>query len=297
MNILLTEPKDIHPEAVSLLKNAGHSIFLEGGNYYPDTIDVLLIRTYTFVDEAYLSQFPQVKFILRAGVGLENVDMRLCKEKKIVVFNSPGSNARAVAEYVLTTILLLLRKFNHQSKNLEIGKWRDRKLMGSELTNQTIGFIGCGAVVRALLKLLSGFPDLTYIGYDPYLSNEQLHELGIKKVDLPSLLHDSDIISLHLPLTAETRNLLSMKEITTMKKTAYLINSARGGIINETDLIKTLQSNTISGAALDVFDSEPNIRKELRNCPNLVLTPHVAGMSAQADRAMSVEVVERFISL
>ncbi|MEK9178871.1 MAG: NAD(P)-dependent oxidoreductase [Patescibacteria group bacterium] len=297
MKILLTEPKEIHTDAVKLLKEAGHSIYLGTDTFDSKDIEVIFIRTYTLVTLEFLNKFPALKYILRAGVGLDGIDLAECKKRSITVLNSPGANANAVAEFVVATTIMLLRNASIQSNELKNGKWRNRQFIGSELKGKTIGFVGCGAIAKSIIEKLKGFSIGSIVGYDPYLSSEQLSEFNVRKVSLEELLKVSDIVSLHLPLTDETKDLISTKELQMMEKTSYLINTSRGGIANESDLVSALENGTIAGAALDVFENEPTISKKLLASSKLLLTPHVAGFTREADRSIAVDVVNRFLTL
>lgn len=297
MNILITEPKEIHSDAVELLKNVGHSVFLEPEEYDPNNVEVVFIRTYTSVSAEFLSKFPNLKYILRAGVGLDGIDLAECKKRSITVLNSPGANANAVAEFVVATMIMLLRNTPIQPDRLKKGLWRDRQFMGKELKGKVIGFVGCGAIAKSVIEKLKGFSIGTVYGYDPYLTFDELSPFGINKTSLEKLLEMSDIVSLHLPLTDKTKNLISLKELQLMKKSSYIINTSRGGIVNETDLIAALDKKIIAGAALDVFENEPQISQQLIANGHLLLTPHIAGYTEEADRAIAVDVVNRFLAL
>lgn len=295
MNILVTEPKEIHREAIELLKQHSHTVITDESKADPSNIEALFIRTYTKVDGAYLDRFPAVKYILRSGVGLDNIDVTEAKNRGIAVINSPGSNANAVAEFAVGLIIALMRNVLPQVDRLKNGDWRDASLQGSEIPGKTVGLIGCGAIGRLIVQKMSGFGIASTLGYDPFLDKETLAKNSIEKCELADLISRADIVSLHLPLTPETRGLISMKELKTMKRTAYLINTSRGGIVNETDLIQALRKGIIAGAALDVFENEPEINMDLTGLDNLIATPHIAAFTAEADRNMSVQAVENFL--
>ncbi|KKR32848.1 MAG: D-3-phosphoglycerate dehydrogenase [Candidatus Gottesmanbacteria bacterium GW2011_GWC2_39_8] len=294
MKLLLFEKNEIHPEAIKLLKQNGIDVMEIIPNQ--SEIDAVFIRTYTKINSDFLDIYPNLKFIIRAGVGLDNIDSEECKKKNIRVFNSPGSNSNAVAELVISYILMLLRKMPRQINSLKQGKWRDKEFMGEELKNKIVGLVGCGAIGKLIAKKLENFGVGKFVGFDPFLSEEGLKENNIRKVELEELIKISDIITLHLPLTQETKNLISEKQFSLMKKNAFLINTSRGGIVNEKDLIKTLKEGKISGAALDVFENEPNMNKELLEIENLIATPHIGAYTHEADRAMSVEAVKNFLN-
>jgi len=296
MKILLPEITEINQQALELLRKNGHQLFSSTKQIPAAEIEVLFIRTYTRADKKYLDLFPKLKYLLRAGVGLDNIDLEECKKRNIIVFNAPGSNANAVAEFVIGIILVLLRNIINQAEKIKKNSWRSKIWQGNEIVGKTLGLVGCGAIGKLLAQKLGNFGLKSILGYDPYLDEKTLAKNGITKTDLKTLISSSDIISLHLPLTEQTRNLIGLKEIRTMKKTTLLINTSRGGIINETELIKALKNNLIRGAALDVFETEPNVRKSLLVLKNLVATPHIAGYTREADFQMAILPVNRFLT-
>lgn len=293
----MTEPKEIHTDALRLLEKHGHTVITDESAADKDSVEALFIRTYTHVDADYLAVFPKVSYILRAGVGLDNIDTAEAEKRNITIVNAPGSNANAVAEFAVGLIIALARNLLPQTTRLKAGEWRNTALMGSEIGGKIIGLVGCGAIGRLIVTKLSGFGIGGVLGYDPYLDKEAMAGLGIEKCELADLISRADIISLHLPLTPETRGLISMKELKTMKKSAYLINTSRGGIVHETDLIQALKQKIIAGAALDVFENEPHINMNLTEIDTLIATPHIAAFTAEADRNMSMVAAERFLAM
>ncbi len=298
MNIFIVEKNEINKSAVELLKREGHVIFFDiTDQKLAGEIEALFIRTYTNITTDYLDSFPQLRYIIRAGVGLDNIDLEECKKRNIQVFNAPGSNANAVAEFVISMMINLKHNtFLQQSRILE-KEWRDPKEKGSEMKGGVIGLVGCGAIGRLIAHKLQTFEIGEVIGFDPYLDEENLKKNHIRKVDLSELYQRSDIISLHVPLTDETRNMISEKEFKQMKKTAYLINTSRGGIINEIDLVGAVEKGMIAGAALDVFEDEPRVREELLHNPRIVKTPHIAGYTNEADESMATEAAKNFLKM
>ncbi len=297
MIVYFTEPKETHIIAMTLLKQSGHTVILNLKKHSPDKIDAICIRTYTQVTKKYLDKFPNLKYILRVGVGLDNIDLDECKKRNITVINAPGSNANAVAEYVIGVMIMGFRDINLQSNRLRKKQWRDKSHIGSEIKNKTIGIVGCGAIGKLIAKKLQNFEVKKIWGYDPYLNKEQMKSTFIDKTELDHLLKVSDVITLHMPLTLETKNMISYKTFKTMKPEAMIINAARGGIINELDLIRALREKLIKAAALDVYDTEPVVRMELLNFDNLIATPHIAGFTQEADAEMSRMPVQRFLDI
>ncbi len=295
MNIYVTEPNETSLTAIELLKNAGHTIITD--NPEKSTIDVLLIRTYTNANKDYLHQFPNIRYLLRIGVGMDNIDLEECKMRNITVINAPGSNSNAVAEYVIGVMIMGLRYIIAQSDELQNKGWRQKKWIGSEIKNKTIGIVGCGAIGKLIAKKLQSFEIKNVLGYDPFLTLEQMKEHTIEKSELDNLFRNADIITLHLPLTEQTKNLVTYNTFKTMKRNAVLINAARGGIVNEDDLIKALSEKLIKAAALDVFENEPQIKNAMLDLENIVLTPHIAGYTEESDEEMALIPVRKFLEL
>jgi D-3-phosphoglycerate dehydrogenase len=298
MNIAVFEQSSLHPDALNLLRQSGHTLIpvtSDNLKLNPE-IECLFIQTYTQVDKQLLHYFPQVKYVLRSGVGLDNVDVAYCKTKGIQVFNSPGSNANAVVEYVLGTMFHTLRQVDVQRQLLNQGQWRASQYLGRELKNQTVGIVGCGAIGQLLAKNLKNLGVKSILGFDPFKTAEDWQEIDAQPVSWTELISNADIISLHMPLTVETRGLIGLSELRQMKPSAYVINTARGGILNEDDLIIALERNWIAGAVLDVFETEPQVKDRLLKMNTILATPHIAGYTKEAQRAMAVQVAERFLA-
>lgn len=288
--ILVTEAQEIAPEAILMLQANGYEVIDSLKNADAKKIDGLFIRTYTKVTPDYLDQFPGLQFILRAGVGTDNIDLQECKAREIQVFNSPGSNASAVAEYVLAMMLMLLKRIPQQIEQIKNNQWRDVDSMGTDLQGKVIGLVGCGAIGKSLANKLQPF-GVSLLGYDPYLDSETLQKYAIKKCNLQDLLKNADLISLQLPLSLETTEMFGKKEFIQMKKGSILINVSRGELIKEDELLWALKNRIIAGAALDVVSNEPSINKELLNVPNLIVTPHIAGFTKEANIQMATGAV------
>ncbi len=295
MKILLTEPQEISESSLELLRSAGHQVVSNHDRIPDSTIGGLFIRTYTKVTSGYLDKFPAVTTIIRAGTGLDNIDLIECSKRGIEVFSSPGANSTSVAEHALSMMLMVLKNTRSHLANLKQNIWRDRTLLGHELHGKTIGLIGCGAVGQKLAKLLGPF-DVQLLGYDKYVSPVAMSALSIIPTALSDLLACSDIISIHVPLTNETNNILSSREFSLMQKSAYLINVSRGEVVNESALIKALSTHQINGAAIDVVVGEPSPNPRLLALSNLILTPHIAGFTHEADASIAVEAVNNFLA-
>jgi D-3-phosphoglycerate dehydrogenase len=295
IKIYIPRIKDIHKSAIYLVEKAGCKIVKGKIPSNTQGIDALLVRTYTSVDKNYLEKFPNLKYVLRAGVGMDNIDLEECDRRNIQVFNSPLSNSQSVAEFTVALIILLLRNFPSQAKRARNGKWRSKATIGKELCEVTIGLIGCGAIGQKVAKMLLNMGCEEVLGYDPFLSRQALKKIGIKKVQLHSLLKRSDLASLHLPLNRKTKNLIGHNELKLLGSRSYLVNTSRGGVVNEDGLITALRKNVIAGAALDVFQEEPKIKQAFFELENVIITPHIAALTKNADERMSRIVVENFL--
>lgn len=299
MIVFVTEPDEIDSQALALLRQGGHELITDKGQVESraQEIEVLFVRTYTQVTKELLAIYPKLAYVLRAGVGLDNIDTAECKARGIQVINSPGANANAVAEYVVATALVGLRKMPQQEALLRSGQWRNREYMGSEIKNKTLGLVGCGNVGKLVAQKLSSFGLKEIVGYDPYLTEAQFADAGIRKAELAEVITSADILSLHVPLVPETRHLIGTKEFAAMKRGALLINAARGGVVDEPALVKAVASGQLSGAALDVFETEPHVLPELLSLPGVVLTPHIGGYTYEADREVSLAPARELVRL
>jgi (S)-sulfolactate dehydrogenase len=258
--------------------------------------EALIVRNRTQVRPDLLESAPALKVVGRLGVGLDNIDQDACAARGIKVIPATGANALAVAEYVICTAMMLLRGAYLSSGQVAAGEWpRPALSKGRELAGKTLGLAGFGGIGR-LAAELAGTLGMETLAYDPYLTAHDpvLAATETRLVDLEGLLAESDVISLHMPLTAETRNLFDAGRIAAMRKGAVLINSARGGIIDEAALAQALREGHLAGAALDVFEHEPLAAgSALAGIPNLVLTPHIAGVTEESNARVSRLIAER----
>jgi (S)-sulfolactate dehydrogenase len=258
--------------------------------------DALIVRNRTRVDPEVLAAGAQLKAVGRLGVGLDNIDVPACEKRGIKVLPATGANARAVAEYVIASALMLLRGAYHDSAQVAGGSWpRNALSNGREVNERTLGVVGFGGIGRLTARLAQGL-DMRVAAYDPMLdaANAVWKETGVKPLALDALLARADVVTLHIPLTEATRNLFDAARIASMKDGAILINTARGGVVDEAALAQALKSGKLGGAAIDVFDTEPlPAQNPLANVPNLILTPHIAGLSEEANTRVSDMVAQR----
>lgn len=239
------------------------------------------------VDEALLSALPDLKVICKMGTGIDKVDLDALKQRKIVFTHTPGVNKRSVSELVLGLIFTLLRHLSTVHANLKQGQWQ--QIRGANLTGKTVGIIGFGAIGRDLTVLLKAF-DCQCIVYD--VNPCEALPSYVSQADLNTLLSASDIISLHIPFTQDHYHFLGANELQRMKKNAILINTARGGLVDEKALYDVLKNKKIGGAAFDVFENEPHIFPGLLNLDNFFATSHIAGSTEEAILAMGLQAIE-----
>ena len=302
--IVITEFMD--EDAVESLR-ARYSV-----HYHPDLVDrpqqlqellpharALIVRNHTQVDARLLAHAPRLETIGRLGVGLDNIDLETCRERGIAVHPATGANARAVAEYVVTTALLALRGAYGSSAEVSSGRWPRTSLSaGREAGGKTLGLVGFGNIGRLTARLARAL-DLRVVAYDPaYPECAPLwSEHGVSALGLASLLERSDVVSLHLPLTAGTRKLFGQENLARMKHGAILINTARGGIVDEAALADALRSGHLGGAVIDVFEQEPlQAGAPLAGLPGVWLTPHIAGLTSEANVRVSALIAQCVIA-
>lgn len=251
--------------------------------------DALLVRSATKVTKDIISSAQKLKIIGRAGVGLDNVDIEAASKKGIIVVNTPGGNTISTAEHTFSMMLALSRNIPQADQSTKKGEWERKKFMGVELYGKTLGIAGLGRIGTEVARRGLSF-EMKVIAYDPYLSTEKSKELGIEPVDLKALCKRSDYITVHTPLTDETRHMISDKEFAVMKKGVRVINCARGGIIDEEALIKAIESGRCAGAALDVFEDEPPKSARLLKLEKVVLTPHLGASTEEAQVNVAIDI-------
>jgi D-3-phosphoglycerate dehydrogenase len=271
-------------------KTTREELLNEVGNY-----DVLIVRSGTKVDKDVIDRGKNLKIIARAGVGLDTIDVDYATEKGIIVMNSPTGNIVSTAEHTLAMIFSLARKIPFAHLSMVQGNWDRKSFRGVELFKKKIGVIGLGKIGSEVAKkcMLLG---MEVMGYDPFISEEKANSLGIRVASLEEIFKEADFITVHVPLTDSTKNLITKKEIEMMKNTVRIINCARGGIINEQDLADALNSGRIAGAAVDVYSKEPpDSSHPLLNAKNCVLTPHLGASTEEAQENVSIEIAESIV--
>jgi len=252
--------------------------------------DALIVRNRTQVDGAVLEAAPRLRAVGRLGVGLDNIDMAACAARGVPVFPATGANTLSVAEYVITAALMLRRGAYAANTAMMAGQWPRNALMGAEVSGAVMGLLGYGQIARAVAGRARAM-GMQIVAHDPMLPLGDPAWEGAERLELAELLARADVLSLHVPLTDTTRGLLGREALGKVKPGAVLINTARGGIIDVAALAEALKSGALGGAALDVFDAEPltaEAAQVFEGVPNLILTPHIAGVTQEANRRVSV---------
>jgi D-3-phosphoglycerate dehydrogenase / 2-oxoglutarate reductase len=251
--------------------------------------DALVVRSAVQVDDALLEHAPKLRVVGRAGVGVDNIDADSATRRGIVVMNTPGANAVAVAELTIGLMLALARKLPAANTGMHAGKWDKKNLQGAELRGKTLGILGLGRVGLEVARRARGF-GLEIIGSDPFVSAAVARENGITLVNVEQLLAKSDYLTLHVGLTPQTAGIINAKSIATMKKGVRIINCARGELVEDTALVAALKDGQVAGAALDVFTVEPPKDSPYAGLDNVILTPHIAGSTAEAQEAVGIQI-------
>ncbi|MCP2030493.1 D-3-phosphoglycerate dehydrogenase [Okibacterium sp. HSC-33S16] len=251
----------------------------------------VLVRSATKVDEEAIAAAPNLKVIARAGVGLDNVDIKAATTAGVMVVNAPTSNIISAAELTVGHILSLARHIPQAHNALAASQWKRSKYTGTELYEKTIGIIGLGRIGALITARLQAF-GTNVIAYDPYVTSARAQQLGVQLVTLDELLAQADFITIHMPKTPETTGMISTEQLGLMKSSAYIVNVARGGLIDEDALYDALVSGTIAGAGLDVFVSEPPTDEKLLSLPNIIVTPHLGASTEEAQEKAGVSVAK-----
>ena len=294
INILITE--FIDPKALKILSKDFNVIYKkdiwENSDYLIREINKfegIIVRNKTNLNQSILEKAENLKYIGRLGVGLDNIDTEYCKKNNIFVQPATGMNADSVAEYVISSSLSLLKKTKLINEKTQSGQWPRTSITTNELKGKILGLIGFGDIAKKVLKLINAF-EVTTIAFDPFITSQEMEEHNVKKVTFENILSLADIISIHVPLNNETKYLFDKKTFQKMNNKPIIINSSRGGIINETDILEAYKNNYISGFALDVYEHEPVNKiflKNITNDMNCILSPHIAGVTEESNTRVS----------
>lgn len=290
----------LSPAAVQIFKDRGVEV-----DFQPDLgkdkdklaaiigdYDGLAIRSATKVTAKILESATRLKVIGRAGIGIDNVDIPAATAKGVIVMNTPFGNSITTAEHAIAMMFALARQIPAADASTQAGKWEKNRFMGVELTGKILGVIGCGNIGSIVAERALGLK-MRVIAYDPFLSPERALDLGVEKVELEALLERADVITLHTPMTAQTRNILSAEALTKTKKGVRIVNCARGGLVDEAALRMALDQGHVAGAAFDVFVEEPAAANPLFGHPNVVCTPHLGAATTEAQENVALQVAEQ----
>lgn len=287
----------LSPSAVDIFKQHGVEV-----DYLPDVgkdkeklleiiprYDGLAIRSATKVTEKIIEAATNLKVIGRAGIGVDNVDIPAASRKGIVVMNTPFGNSITTAEHAISLMLACARQIPSADASTQAGKWEKSKFMGVEITGKNLGIIGAGNIGKIVIERAQGLK-MRVLAYDPFLSEEKAKEIGVQKVELDELFEKADFITLHVPLTDKTKNIISAEAIAKMKDGVRIVNCARGGLVDEDALAEAIQSGKVAGAAFDVFAEEPATKSPLFGLPNVVCTPHLGASTTEAQENVALQV-------
>ena len=257
-----------------------------------DQYDGLAIRSATKATEKIINAASNLKVIGRAGIGVDNIDRAAASKKGVIVMNTPFGNMITTAEHAIAMMFAVARQIPEASASTHAGKWEKSKFMGVELTGKTLGVIGAGNIGGIVCERALGLK-MKVVAYDPFLSEERAEKLGVQKVELDDLLARADFITLHVPKTEQTNNILNAEAIAKLKPGVRVINCARGGLVDEAALAEALRSGHVAGAAFDVFEVEPATDSPLFKLPNVVCTPHLGAATTEAQENVAVQVAEQ----
>ncbi|GAB4329202.1 MAG: hypothetical protein Kow0037_04140 [Calditrichia bacterium] len=301
MKILISDKTT--PKCAAVLREAGHEVDEKVG-LTPDELkgiigeyDGLIVRSATKVTADILEHARNLKVIGRAGSGVDNIDVAAAHAKGIVVMNTPGGNTNAVVELTLAYMFALARHLYPATQSMKEEKWEKKKLGGTEIAGKTLGILGYGKIGR-LVAEKAALLGMKVLCYDPYVGREIIDEAGVKLVaSLDEMLMEADYISVHVPKTPETIDYIAKPQFEKMKKGVYFINCARGGIVNEADLIWALDEGIVAGAAVDVFVKEPPEDWSLAKHPKVICSPHIGASTKEAQENVGVQIAEQFVEM
>ncbi|NHI83130.1 MAG: 3-phosphoglycerate dehydrogenase [Candidatus Thorarchaeota archaeon] len=257
--------------------------------------DCVIVRSATKVTKEVIDSADNLKLVVRAGVGLDNVDQDAAKAKGVKVMNTPEAPSVSVAEMVIALMFALSRRLTSADSSMKNEQWEKKKLTGTELWQKTLGIIGLGRIGYEAAKRAKAL-EMTVLAYDVLDIDNACKKLGAERTDLETLLRSSDYISVHVPLLPHTQGMIGPKEFDLMKETAYVINTARGGIVDEKALLKALNEGKIAGAALDVFESEPLQDWSIAKHPKVIATPHISSSTSEAQERVGSLTVDKVIA-
>lgn len=288
--ILVPEP--LAPEGLEIL--AAEAEILQQLEDLPRA-EALIVRSGTRVDADLLGRAPQLKVVARAGAGVDNIDLQAATRRGIVVLNAPTATTAAAAEHTLALIFALARRLPWAHASMQRGEWRRQDFVGSELAGKVLGLVGLGRIGQRVARRAAAV-EMRVLAHDPFIAPEVAERLGVQLLPLQEVLARADFVSLHVPLTEGTRGLLGAAELGWMRPAAALVNTARGGLVDEEALLRALDEGRLSAAALDVFAQEPPSHPRLLSHPRLILTPHLAGSTQEAQAEVAREIAHQVLA-
>ncbi len=299
-SVLITD--SVHSVCTEMLQAAGFEARVELGRSPAELLEIAsdvegwIVRSGTHITASMIQAAPELRVIARAGVGVDNVDLEAATHRGVLVINAPAGNTISTAEHTVAMLLAIARQIPRANRSLRSGSWNRKEFSGAELLDKTVGIIGVGKIGQAVADRLGAF-GMRVLGYDPILSPEVARRMGIELVGLEKIFSDSDFITVHTPLNDATRGLLNRESLSLCKKGVGIINCARGGIVDEADLLEALESGQVGGAALDVYSVEPppDALKGLIAHPRVVATPHIAASTGEAQEKVARQVTEQII--
>src|SRR3989442_6138750 len=298
--ILVCDP--IAEDGIAALKRSGAEVDVCTGlkpaelRSAVDGYEALVVRSETRITKDIIAAATNLQVVGRAGVGVDNIDLDAATEKGVVVVNAPTGNTISAAEPAIALMLALSRHIPEANASLRSGKWERGKFVGMEVRSKTLGVVGLGQVGSEVARRARGL-EMRVVVHDPFVSEDRARALGADLVSMPELLKGSDFISIHTTLTEGTKSLVGESELRSMKPTARIINTARGGIVNEAALKKALDEGWIAGAAIDVFETEPVTSHPLFESDKVVVTPHLGASTAEAQERVAVDVAEQILAV
>lgn len=296
MKVLVANP--ISEDGLKMMRDAGHEVDVKTDLTPEELIntvagyEAIVVRSATKVTDKVVEAGKNFKLIVRGGVGIDNIDVKAAEKAGIAVVNTPEASSVSVAEITIGHMLALSRHIALGTSTLKAGKWAKKALRGVEVWKKTLGLIGIGRIGREVAKRTLGL-EMKVVAYDPYV--KEVPGLDVKLVGLDELLSRSDYISLHIPLTDETKHILGKEEFGKMKDGVYIVNCARGGVVDEEALYEALTSGKVGGAAIDVFEVEPPVGNKLFQLDNVIGTPHIGAATVEGQGRVGVAVAEKVI--
>ncbi|MBU0614892.1 MAG: phosphoglycerate dehydrogenase, partial [Nanoarchaeota archaeon] len=298
MKVLI--PDKLNAKAIDILKGAGLTVENKPGITEEELIkicsdaDAMIVRSGINITKAIIDAAKNLKLVVRAGVGYDNIDSRYAAEKGIAVENTPFGNTNAAAEHTLTMLMLLAKHIIHAHTELKSGVWGREKYKAIELKDKTLGIVGLGNIGKKIAKVANAL-EMHVIGSDPFVTSDEAAKIGVKKVEFEELIKTSDFITVHVPKTEKTINMISKPQFDMMKEGVRILNVARGGVLNEQDLEQALASGKVAAAALDVYAQEPPVCRSLIASDKVICTPHLGASTIEAQVNVAIDAANQVV--